>query len=54
MNYLKNNVVYDRITHIMAGIALGYLLFSCKSSKSNCDAYSSYKIEQVDSVDIRK
>lgn len=47
MNYLKNNIVYDRILHTMAGIALGYLLFSCKSSKSNCDAYSSYKTEQV-------
>lgn len=54
MNYLKNNVVYDRIIHIMAGIALGYLLFACKSSKANCDAYSSNKTEQTDSVGIRK
>jgi len=31
--------------HLMTGIALGYFLFSCKSSKSGCDAYSntSYK-----------
>ena len=31
--------------HILAGVTLGYILFSCKSSKSGCDAYSntSYK-----------
>ena len=46
--------------HILAGVTLGYILFSCKSSKSGCDAYSntSYKyciegkiIYQNDTVD---
>ena len=29
--------------HLLTGIALGYFLFSCKSSKSGCDAYSQNK-----------
>jgi hypothetical protein len=42
----KQNYYY--ILHILAGITLGYLLFSCKSNKTSCDAYSSrytYRIE---------
>ena len=31
---------YDKALHLLAGIALGFLLFSCKSSKTTCDAYS--------------
>jgi hypothetical protein len=31
---------YDKALHLLAGIALGFLLFSCKSSKPTCDAYS--------------
>ena len=27
----------------LVGIALGYILFGCKSSKSGCDAYSQNK-----------
>jgi hypothetical protein len=37
MNYTN----YDRILHLLAGIALGFLLFGCKSPKHSCDAYSS-------------
>jgi len=35
--------VWDRFIHILAGIAIGYLLIGCKSSKSGCDAYSQNK-----------
>lgn len=31
--------------HILAGIAIGYYLTGCKSSKSRCDAYSQNKIK---------
>ena len=36
MNYTN----YDKALHLLAGIALGFLLFGCKSSKPSCDAYS--------------
>jgi hypothetical protein len=42
----KQNYYY--ILHILAGITIGYLLFSCRSNKSSCDAYShlfTYRIE---------
>jgi len=43
------NQIWNNIIHILAGVALGYLmgcfLFSCKSSKAGCDAYTQ-KIEQ--------
>jgi hypothetical protein len=42
----KQNYYY--ILHILAGITIGYLLFSCKSNKPGCDAYShlfAYRIE---------
>jgi hypothetical protein len=46
MNYQSNNkVVYERILHLLAGIALGYILFACKSSKSGCDAYSNNNVK---------
>jgi hypothetical protein len=44
MNYSN----YSRVLHLLAGITLGYLLFSCKSNKSSCDAYAhryTYRIE---------
>lgn len=31
------------LIHILAGIAIGYYLTGCKSSKSGCDAYSQNK-----------
>jgi hypothetical protein len=37
------NQIWNNALHILAGITLGYLLFSCKSNKSGCDAYSSTK-----------
>jgi len=55
-------IVWIYIIHILAGITLGYILFSCKSSKSGCDAYSNtdykyciegkiiYKNDTVDAV----
>lgn len=45
---MKRERVYNYILHILAGITIGYLLFSCKSNKSSCDAYShlyAYRIE---------
>ena len=36
----KQNYYY--ILHILAGITIGYLLFSCKTNKSSCDAYSRF------------
>ena len=35
--------IYYYILHLLAGITIGFLLFSCKSNKSSCDAYSSAK-----------
>jgi hypothetical protein len=37
---MKKEQIYYYILHLLAGISIGFLLFSCKSSKSNCDAYS--------------
>jgi hypothetical protein len=42
--------VYTNILHILAGIALGYMLFSCKSTKVDCDAYSKHTNQYVDST----
>ena len=39
MNYSN----YDRVLHLLAGIAIGFLLFGCKSPKPSCDAYSFVK-----------
>ncbi len=36
MNYSN----YDRVLHLLAGIAIGFLLFGCKSPKPSCEAYS--------------
>jgi hypothetical protein len=36
MNYSN----YDRVLHLLAGIAIGFLLFSCKAPKPSCEAYS--------------
>jgi len=36
----KQNYYY--ILHILAGITIGYLLFSCKANKASCDAYSRF------------
>jgi hypothetical protein len=35
-----NYSIYDRVLHFLAGIAIGFLLFSCKAAKPSCDAYS--------------
>ena len=58
MNYSN----YDRVLHLLAGIAIGFLLFSCKSPKPSCDAYSyvedykycieGKKIVEGDTVDV--
>jgi hypothetical protein len=42
---MKWKTIWDKIIHILAGIALGYILFGCKSSKSGCDAYSQNKTQ---------
>jgi hypothetical protein len=34
------NQLWNNIIHVLAGITLGYILFSCKSSKAGCDAYT--------------
>jgi hypothetical protein len=34
------NQLWNNIIHVLAGIALGYCLFACKSSKAGCDAYT--------------
>jgi hypothetical protein len=49
--------IYNYIIHILAGITIGYLLFSCKTNKSSCDAYSrfyQYRIEGKVLVDGEK
>jgi hypothetical protein len=35
-----NYSIYDRVLHFLAGIAIGFLLFSCKTPKPSCEAYS--------------
>ena len=40
--------IYYYILHLLAGITIGFLLFSCSSNKSSCDSYShlyAYRIE---------
>lgn len=37
---MKKEQIYYYILHLLAGISIGFLLFSCKSPKSSCDAYS--------------
>jgi hypothetical protein len=34
---------YNRILHLLAGIAIGFLLFGCKAPKPSCEAYSYVK-----------
>ena len=36
MNYSN----YDRVLRLLAGIAIGFLLFWCKAPKTSCEAYS--------------
>jgi hypothetical protein len=31
---------YSKVLHLLAGIAIGFLLFGCKSPKPSCDAYT--------------
>jgi hypothetical protein len=47
------NQFWNNIIHILAGITLGYLMFGCKTSKSNCDAYSNNKIKQHENISRR-
>lgn len=57
-----NYSIYDRVLHFLAGIAIGFLLFSCKAPKPSCDAYSyvedykycieGKKIVEGDTVDV--
>ncbi len=42
--------VWERAIHILAGVALGYALFGCKSSKDGCDAYSLKWTKDADSL----
>jgi hypothetical protein len=56
------NQIWNNIIHILAGITLGYLFFSCKTNKPSCDAYSNtnyhyciegkiiYKNDTVDAI----
>ena len=51
----KQNYYY--ILHLLAGITIGFLLFSCRPNKSSCDAYSrffQYRIEGKVLVDGEK
>jgi hypothetical protein len=54
-----NYSIYDRVLHFLAGIGIGFLLFSCKSPKPSCEAYSyvegyKYCIEGRKVVEDRK
>lgn len=35
-----NCLNYNKILHLLAGIAIGFLLFGCKTPKPSCDAYA--------------
>ena len=37
---MKREQVYYYILHLLAGVTIGFLLFSCKTEKSSCDAYA--------------
>jgi len=37
---MRKDQIYNYILHLLAGIAIGFLLFSCKAPKPSCDAYS--------------
>jgi hypothetical protein len=37
---MKQNQIYYYILHLLAGITIGFLLFSCKAPKPSCEAYS--------------
>lgn len=37
---MKKEQIYYYVLHLLAGISIGFLLFSCKSPKPSCDAYS--------------
>ena len=42
---------YNKILHLLSGIALGYLMFGCKSTKNtNCEAYGT--IIKVDTLHL--
>jgi hypothetical protein len=59
---MKQNQIYYYILHLLAGITIGFLLFSCKSPKPSCEAYSyvenykycieGKKIMDSDTVDV--
>jgi len=34
------NQIWNNVIHILTGVTLGYLFFSCKTNKPSCDAYS--------------
>jgi len=46
---MKRKTVYLYILHILAGIAIGYLLSGCKSTQE-CDAYSIRGYEYIQVV----
>jgi len=37
---MRKDQIYYYALHLLAGISIGFLLFSCKSPKPSCDAYS--------------
>jgi hypothetical protein len=37
---MRKDQIYNYILHLLAGIAIGFLLFSCKAPKPSCEAYS--------------
>ena len=37
---MKKEQTYYYVLHLLAGISIGFLLFSCKSPKPSCEAYS--------------
>jgi hypothetical protein len=56
------NQIWNNVIHILTGVTLGYLFFSCKTNKPSCDAYSNtdyhyciegkiiYKNDTVDAI----
>jgi hypothetical protein len=37
---MRKDQIYNYILHLLAGVAIGFLLFSCKAPKPSCEAYS--------------
>jgi len=37
---MKKEQIYYYVIHLLAGISIGFLLFSCKSPKPSCEVYS--------------